>query len=448
MVNRPNPKIGCFIYNWSTFWSMLAHGVSSGASEYGASVEVLSARDVEGQDQVLAQFIQQGVDALVVGAIDPIHAARSAAAAARVGIPVIAVVAELPGTAARANVRIDDIGGAQHAAEHLAGVIGGRGIVANLQGALDIPTAVNRSEGFRAGIARHPEIQIVFQAECRDWSYALGQRRMREALAAHPDICGVFAAGDAIALGALDAIDAAGKIGQIAVVGFDGQPDGLAAIYSGRLSATVDQPSHTIGWTAADAVRRLLRGEEIPPVITIPSKLITSANLLSAAMETVRLMPGLFQSLLESGEAQRRLQDEIILAQQTLIQELSAPILPLADGIMALPLVGAIDSLRANRITELLLETISRTRTQSVIIDISGVPVVDTGVANHLIKTAAAARLLGTSVILVGISPELAQTMVQLGIDLSGILTFSTIREGLIFAQAAGARERALVTRR
>jgi anti-anti-sigma regulatory factor len=271
---------------------------------------------------------------------------------------------------------------------------------------------------------------------------------MREALAAHPEIVGVFAAGDAIALGAIAAIEEAGRAGQITVVGFDGQPDGLAAIHAGRLSATVDQPSYKIGRVAADAAWRLIHGEDLPQTITIPSKLITRERLLDSAMETVRLMPGLFQSLMESGEAQRRLQDEIIMAQQMLIQELSAPILPLADGIIALPLVGAIDSLRANRITELLLDTISRDRTQSVIIDISGVPVVDTSVANHLLRTTAAARLLGTSVILVGISPELAQTMVQLGIDLSGILTFSTMRAGLAFARAAGAQGLAREVRR
>ncbi len=120
MAERDKPTIGCFIYNRSTFWNMLAHGVSTCAAEYGATIEVLSAQNVDGQDRALAQLIHQGVSALVVGAIDPIRAARSAELAARVGIPTIAVVAELPGTAARANVRVDDIGGAQHAAEHLA----------------------------------------------------------------------------------------------------------------------------------------------------------------------------------------------------------------------------------------------------------------------------------------------------------------------------------------
>jgi anti-anti-sigma regulatory factor len=259
---------------------------------------------------------------------------------------------------------------------------------------------------------------------------------MHEALLAHPEITGVFAASDGMALGALDAIAAAGRAGKVAVVGFDGQPEGLAAVHAGLLGATVDQPAYTIGWTAADTVERLLRGEIVQDVITIPSKLISAQNLIDSAMQIVSIMPGLFHSLVESAETQRRLQEEIISGQRALIQELSAPILPLADDIIALPLVGAIDSLRASRITELLLATISRTHARAVIVDISGVPVVDTSVANHLLRTAAQSRLLGTTLILVGISPEIAQTMVQIGIDLSSVRTFSTLRDGLIFAQS------------
>jgi ABC-type sugar transport system substrate-binding protein/anti-anti-sigma regulatory factor len=443
-----HPRIGCFVYNDSTFWSMLAHGVTTRAAEFGATVEVHSARNVEGQDAMLARMIDQRVDAMVVGVIDPERGAASARAAAQARIPVVAVVAELPNAAARSTIRVDDIGGAQLGAEHLAAAIGGQGAVAHLQGALEVRTAVNRATGFRAVMARHPQIQIVYEAEGADWGYASGQRMTREALAAAPQLAGVFAASDAMALGALDAIEAAGRAGQVAVVGFDGQPEGLAAVHAGRLAATVDQPSYTIGWTAAGAVGRLLQGEAIPAVITIPSKLITAQNLLDSAMQIVQIMPGLFHSLIESGEARRRLQEEIIASQSALIQELSAPILPLADDIIALPLVGAIDSARAGRITEMLLATIIRSRAQAVIVDISGVPVVDTGVANHLLRTAAESRLLGTTMILVGISPEIAQTMVQLGIDLSGMRTFSTIREGLAFAQALRKRGPAPLRRR
>jgi ribose transport system substrate-binding protein len=429
-------RIGCFIYNRSTFWSMLAHGVSTRAAEDGIAVDVLSATDVAGQSAALAQFVDQSVDGIVVGAIDPDEAARVLRRIAPRNLPVISVVAEMPASSVRSNVCVDDIGGATQSAEYLASLLDGQGLVAHFQGAMHVVTAVHRSDGFRNVTARYPDMRIVYEAQGTDWSYESGQRMMREVLASHPAVRGVFSASDPMALGALDVIAEAGRAKDISVVGFDGQPDALAAIFDGRLAATVDQPSYTIGHTAANAVLRSWGGEHLPPMITIPTKLITRENLSASVVETVRLMPGLFDSLMTHSETQRRLQETIITAQQALIQELSTPILPLTDDILALPLVGTIDSLRANRVTERLLNTIISTRARVVIIDISGVPVVDTGVANHLLSTASAARLLGTTTLLVGVSPEIAQTIVQLGINLSGVQTFSTMRAGLAFAMA------------
>jgi anti-anti-sigma factor len=117
-----------------------------------------------------------------------------------------------------------------------------------------------------------------------------------------------------------------------------------------------------------------------------------------------------------------------------LLQELSTPIVPIYDGIVVLPLIGAIDTGRANEIMERLLEQISRQHAESVIIDITGVPLVDTNVAQHLLQTAQAARLLGASVILVGIGPEIAQTIVQLGIDLSAVSTLPDLQAGVTLA--------------
>ena len=99
-----------------------------------------------------------------------------------------------------------------------------------------------------------------------------------------------------------------------------------------------------------------------------------------------------------------------------------------------MPLVGTIDSYRASQIMETLLEGIARQQADVVIIDITGVPVVDTGVGNHLLQAAQAAELLGARVILVGISAEVAQTMVQLGINLSRIVTLATLQAGIEYA--------------
>ncbi len=129
-----------------------------------------------------------------------------------------------------------------------------------------------------------------------------------------------------------------------------------------------------------------------------------------------------------------RTQAEQIESQQQTIRELSTPILPLYEGILVLPLVGAIDSFRAGQIMERLLTAIAERQSDIVIIDITGVPVIDTAVANYLLQTARAAQLIGAQVMLVGIGPEIAQTIVQLGVDLRGIQIGANLQAGIELA--------------
>jgi len=129
-----------------------------------------------------------------------------------------------------------------------------------------------------------------------------------------------------------------------------------------------------------------------------------------------------------------RRQMEIIDKHRQAMLELSTPVIQVWKGILTLPLVGPIDSFRARQVTEQLLDRITQTRAGFVILDITGVPLVDTNVANHLIKTIRAANLLGARCILVGIGPEIAQTLVRLGIDLAGIDTRATLQDGLELA--------------
>lgn len=129
-----------------------------------------------------------------------------------------------------------------------------------------------------------------------------------------------------------------------------------------------------------------------------------------------------------------RLQQEVIDAQQRAIQELSTPVIPIMDRIIVMPLVGTIDSLRARDITRNLLAGISQHRAKVVILDVTGVGIVDTGVANHLNKTIQAAQLKGARTIVTGISDAVAEAIVDLGIDWSNITTLSDLQTGLVTA--------------
>lgn len=131
-------------------------------------------------------------------------------------------------------------------------------------------------------------------------------------------------------------------------------------------------------------------------------------------------------ALQQAAQAQERLLETV--------RELSTPAIPIYDGILVLPLVGNIDTGRASQIMEAVLTGIAREHASVVIVDVTGVPIIDTGVANHLVQVTQAAQLLGARCMLVGIKPEVAQTLVQLGVDLRSIVTRSDLQAGVAFA--------------
>ncbi|SER38215.1 rsbT co-antagonist protein RsbR [Gracilibacillus ureilyticus] len=122
--------------------------------------------------------------------------------------------------------------------------------------------------------------------------------------------------------------------------------------------------------------------------------------------------------------------ENTVSLQRLALQELSAPLIPVMENITIMPLIGTIDTERAKLIMENLLEGVIKHNSEVVLIDITGVPVVDTMVAHHIIQAAEAVRLIGATCILVGIRPEIAQTIVNLGIDLSKFPTKSSLRKG------------------
>ncbi len=134
-------------------------------------------------------------------------------------------------------------------------------------------------------------------------------------------------------------------------------------------------------------------------------------------------------------EAERfALQQQVIEAQRAAIRELSTPLIPISETAVIMPLVGAIDSARAQQIIDTLLEGVAAHRAEMAIVDITGVQVVDTQVANALVRAAQAVRLLGAQVILTGIKPQVAQTLVQLGVSLEGIRTTGSLQTGVRLA--------------
>lgn len=133
-------------------------------------------------------------------------------------------------------------------------------------------------------------------------------------------------------------------------------------------------------------------------------------------------------------EVYQQSREDVIRRQQQELLELSTPIMRMWEGVIAVPIIGTLDSARTQAIMENLLQEIVDTNAKLAILDISGVPTVDTQTAQHLIKTVAAAKLMGTQCIISGIRPQIAQTVVHLGIELENVITKATMYDALAFA--------------
>jgi rsbT co-antagonist protein RsbR len=160
--------------------------------------------------------------------------------------------------------------------------------------------------------------------------------------------------------------------------------------------------------------------------------LVGDAETLAAVTWTVST---LFDELgLYTTEVYQASREEIIVRQQQELLELSTPVVQLWDSILALPLIGTLDSARTQVVMENLLQKIVETGAVIAIIDITGVPTVDTLVAQHLLKTVAAARLIGADCIVSGVRPQIAQTIVHLGVDLTKVTTKATLAAAFVVA--------------
>jgi len=182
------------------------------------------------------------------------------------------------------------------------------------------------------------------------------------------------------------------------------------------------------GWfKAVDAVRRFFVPRLIEEFSTKPAELGTLIRVLDWYMDS---------SMCEIGEEYLSTKEAVITQQQQAIGELSTPVLPVADGLLILPLIGVVDSHRARDLTQQLLDAIRSWRALVVVIDVTGVPAVDTAVANHLLQTAQAARLMGATVVMSGISAANAQTLVRIGVDLSMLHTVADLRRAIELANS------------
>ena len=189
------------------------------------------------------------------------------------------------------------------------------------------------------------------------------------------------------------------------------------------------------GRSAAET-SRFVRAFKRPVFAGLQTDLVGDAALLASSLWALSTLGDTMAEW--TINTYQRTREEVIQRQQRELLELSTPVIRLWDGVLAVPMIGTLDSARTQLVMETLLQEIARSGAKQAIIDITGVPTVDTLVARHLLQTVAAIRLMGAECIISGVRPQIAQTIVHLGIDLNDIPTKSSLADALKMAFARG----------
>jgi len=256
------------------FYVLMRKGIEQRASELGWSVRFVSANESPAaQVSGVEDLIAQGVDGILISPIDGVAARPAFHAAAMAHIPIMSVARTANSPDETAAVAMDEIGIGRDIGSWLAKAIGGKGSIAMLAGPSGAETFRNLAKGFEESIAKSPDIKIVFRKDI-PLTREDGLRTAQDALVAHPDIVGIYGGNDETALGAVEAVRAAGKIGEIVVTGLNGVPPAVAAVKKGDLGLTVELNPVAWGALGIDTMARWLKGEHDFKRVDVGYKLI------------------------------------------------------------------------------------------------------------------------------------------------------------------------------
>ncbi|MBE3598535.1 MAG: ribose ABC transporter substrate-binding protein RbsB [Limnochordaceae bacterium] len=257
------------------FFVDLKEGAESKAAALGVRLVVLDAQnDPSRQLSGIEDLIAQKVDALLINPTDSSAIVPAVLAANRAGIPVLTVDRGADGGKVVSHIASDNVAGGRMAGQLIVQILGGRGKVVELVGIPGTSAARDRGAGFNEVVKKHPGIEVVAQQEA-GFDRARGLTVMENILQAQPRIDAVFAHNDEMALGAITAIEAAGRAKEIKVVGFDATADAVKAVQDGRMLATIAQKPRLMGELAVETATRLLKGEKVDAYIPVPLELVT-----------------------------------------------------------------------------------------------------------------------------------------------------------------------------
>jgi ribose transport system substrate-binding protein len=269
------------------FFVDMRRGAQEAADRLGVNLQVQAAEreiDVEKQMQIVENVIQTGIQALCITPSGSREIVPALVKATSAKVPIVVVDTRVDAKAAAdAGVKTatfvgsDNYAGGALAGEHLVKVTGGKAHVAILEGIPGHETGDSRLRGFRDAIKGAPGVSVV-ASQPANWERDQGFNVFQNMLQAHPDIDAVFACSDLMALGAVEAIAAAGRTGAIRVIGFDALDDARKAIAAGTMEASVAQFPAEMGRAAVESAVKIIRGETVQPEINVKLALVTKDN--------------------------------------------------------------------------------------------------------------------------------------------------------------------------
>ncbi|MBA3416204.1 MAG: sugar ABC transporter substrate-binding protein [Chloroflexia bacterium] len=260
------------------FWQALRVGVEARAAENGVTVDVISLPTNSGVSDQVAQMedaVTQGYDGIILGTIDAAGIVPGIEAANAAGIPVLAVDTAPAGGELVSLIQTDNVAASRQAGEFIVEQLGGQGKVLNLQGDMANQTAQARNAGVHKALDAAAGIETIDQSA--NWQQEEGLAITENILTSDPDLVAIFAANDPPALGALQALRAAGR-DDVIIVGFDAIPDAVQAIIDGEMTATIAQFPAVMGTVGVDLMVRHLNGEEVPELVDSGAMLVTQEN--------------------------------------------------------------------------------------------------------------------------------------------------------------------------
>jgi ribose transport system substrate-binding protein len=261
------------------FFVTLQEGAQGAADEAGAELIVADAQDdAQTQADDVQNFITQQVDVIVVNPVDSAAIVPSVEAANQAGIPVVTVDRASEGGEIAAHIASDNVQGGRTAGEFLFEEIGGQGNVAQLEGIAGTSAAQERGQGFQEALDEATGVELVATQTAnfdRDEGFTVAQNIFQ----ANPDLAGLFAQNDEMALGAAEAAREAGTLEDLVIVGFDAIDDALTAIQDGDMEGTIAQQPSEMGRLSVEAAADIAAGEEVEEETLIEVLLVTADNV-------------------------------------------------------------------------------------------------------------------------------------------------------------------------